>query len=51
MVADDDYLRTSKLDPGSEVVNGYKPIMPTFQGQISEETLMQIISYIRSLSE
>ena len=37
--------------PGSQVVGGYKPIMPTFQGQLSEETLLQIISYIRSLSD
>jgi cytochrome c oxidase subunit 2 len=51
VVADEDYLRNSILDPGSQVVGGYKPIMPTFQGQLSEETLLQIISYIRSLSD
>ena len=51
VVAGEDYLRDSILDPGSQVVRGYKPIMPIFQGQISEETLMQIISYVRSLSE
>ncbi|MBQ43871.1 MAG: cytochrome c oxidase subunit II [Gemmatimonadetes bacterium] len=49
VVADEDYLRSSILDPGSQVVVGYKPIMPTFQGQLSEETLMQIISYLQSL--
>jgi cytochrome c oxidase subunit 2 len=51
VVADEDYLRNSILDPGSQVVAGYKPIMPTFQGQLSEETLLQIISYIQSLSD
>ena len=51
VVADEDYLRNSILDPGSQVVGGYKPIMPTFQGQLSEETLLQIISYIQSLSD
>ena len=51
VIADQDYLRNSILDPGSQVVSGYKPIMPTFQGQISEETLMQIISYIESLGD
>ena len=51
VVADEDYLRNAILDPGSQIVGGYKPIMPTFQGQISEETLMQIISYIQSLSD
>ncbi len=49
VVADEDYLRSSILDPASQVVVGYKPIMPTFQGQLSEETLMQIISYLQSL--
>ena len=49
VTADKDYLRNSILDPGSQIVGGYKPIMPTFQGQVSEETLMQIISYIQSL--
>ena len=51
VIADEHYLRTSILAPGSQIVGGYKPIMPTFQGQISEETLMQIISYIQSLSD
>ncbi len=51
VVADENYLRNSILDPGSQVVGGYKPIMPTFQGQLSEETLLQIISYIQSLSD
>lgn len=51
VMADEDYLRNSILDPGSQVVGGYKPIMPTFQGQVSEETLMQLISYIQSLSD
>jgi cytochrome c oxidase subunit 2 len=50
VIADENYLRTSILDPSSQIVGGYKPIMPTFQGQISEETVMQIISYIQSLS-
>jgi cytochrome c oxidase subunit 2 len=51
VVADEAYMRESVLTPQSKVVYGYKPIMPTFQGQISEETLLQIITYIQSLSE
>lgn len=50
VVADDAYLRESLLNPTAKVVTGYQPIMPTFQGQVSEETLMQIIAYIKSLS-
>ena len=49
VVAEEAYLRESILTPQAKIVNGYKPIMPTFQGQISEETLLQLISYLKSL--
>ena len=42
-------LRESILSPASKVVQGYQPIMPTFQGQISEEEVVQLIKYIRDL--
>lgn len=48
-VIDETYLRESILNPSAKIVTGYQPIMPTFQGQISEEGLLQIIAYIRSL--
>jgi cytochrome c oxidase subunit 2 len=51
VTADEAYIRESILQPTAQVVNGYQPIMPTFQGQISEETLLQLITYIKSLSE
>ena len=50
VVIDENYLRESILDPNAKIVEGYMPIMPTFQGQISEDGLMQIVAYIRSLS-
>jgi cytochrome c oxidase subunit 2 len=37
------------LNPKTKVVAGFEPIMPTFQGQISEAALLQIIAYIQSL--
>jgi cytochrome c oxidase subunit 2 len=49
VVVDDTYLRQSILDPGAHVVQGYQPLMPTFQGLIGEEDLMRLIAYIRSL--
>ncbi|HEV2493142.1 MAG TPA: cytochrome c oxidase subunit II [Terriglobia bacterium] len=49
VTADDDYLRESILDPSAKIVNGYTAIMPTFRGQITEEQLLQIIAYIKSL--
>ena len=47
--ADDDYLRESILTPQAKVVAGFKPVMPTFKGQVSEEQILQLITYIKSL--
>jgi cytochrome c oxidase subunit 2 len=49
VVADDNYLRESIVNSQAKVVQGFQPIMPVFQGQISEENLMQLIAYIKSL--
>jgi cytochrome c oxidase subunit II len=49
VVADDEYLRESILNPSAKVVAGFRPIMPTFQGQVTEEQVLQLIAYIRSL--
>ena len=50
VVADENYLRESILNPMAKVTAGWQPIMPTYQGQVTEEQLTQLISYIRSLS-
>jgi len=50
VVADDAYLRESVLYPSAKIVEGYTPIMPTFKGQVTEEQLLQLIAYIKSLS-
>jgi cytochrome c oxidase subunit II len=49
IVADESYLRESILNPRAKLVAGFEPIMPTFQGQVSEEQLLQLIAYIKSL--
>lgn len=49
VIADDRYIRDSILMPKSEVVAGYDPIMPSFKGVISEEDLLKIIEYIKSI--
>lgn len=49
IVADEAYLRESILNPQAQIVQGYQPIMPTFKGQVSEEQLVQLIAYIKSL--
>jgi cytochrome c oxidase subunit II len=51
VLADESYIRDSILLPQKDVVAGYAPVMPPFQGRISEEELMQIIAYIRFLGE
>ena len=47
---DDAYIRESVLNPQAKVVAGFQPIMPTFQGLVSEEQLLQLIAYVKSLS-
>ena len=49
ITADEAYLRESILDPRAKVVQGYQPLMPTFQGQIGEEGVFQIIAYLKTL--
>ena len=51
VTADENYLRESIVTPQAKIVNGYQPNMPTFQGQITEEALLQLIAYIKSLSK
>ena len=50
VIADENYIRESILNPGAKVVSGFKPIMPTFQGQLSEEQLMALVEYVKSLA-
>lgn len=50
VTANDEYLRNSILNPGAQVVEGFAPIMPTFKGQVTEEQLVSLVAYIKSLS-
>jgi cytochrome c oxidase subunit 2 len=50
VLADENYIRQSVLNPGSQIVAGYQPVMPSFQGQISEEQLIQMLAYLKSLT-
>jgi cytochrome c oxidase subunit 2 len=49
IVADDEYIRESILQPMTKLVAGWDPVMPTFQGQVTEEQLSQLIAYVRTL--
>jgi cytochrome c oxidase subunit II len=46
---DEAYLRESITNPQAKLVAGFGPIMPTFQGQVSEDQMVQLIAYIKSL--
>lgn len=50
VIADEAYLRESIVNPQAKIVAGFQPLMPTFQGLVSEEQLLQLISYVKSLS-
>jgi cytochrome c oxidase subunit II len=50
VVADESYLRDSILLPEKDVVAGFDPIMPSFKGQVSEEQIIQLVAYLKSLS-
>jgi cytochrome c oxidase subunit 2 len=49
LTADEAYIRGCILTPFKQRITGYPPIMPTFQGQVSEEQILQLIAYIKSL--
>lgn len=46
---DENYLREAILDPAAHVARGYQPLMPTYRGQIDEDGVYQLISYLKSL--
>ena len=49
VTADDAFLREAILNPSQHVTQGYAPIMPTYQGQISEEGVIALVEYIKNL--
>jgi len=51
VLADAAYVRESILDPNAKIVAGFQPAMPSFKGRITEEELMQLMAYIKSLKQ
>jgi cytochrome c oxidase subunit 2 len=49
VTANDSYLRESLLQPNAKIVAGFQPLMPTFQGQLTEEQIIALTAYIKSL--
>ena len=49
VLADEAYIRESIVDPAGRITAGFQPIMPTYQGVVSEDGLLQLIEYVKSL--
>ena len=50
VLVDEAYLRQAILNPSAHITQGFAPIMPTYQGQISEEGLISLVEYIKTLN-
>jgi cytochrome c oxidase subunit 2 len=48
-IADERYIRDSILMPRSQVAAGYAPVMPSFAGRVSEDELVRLVAYVKSL--
>jgi cytochrome c oxidase subunit 2 len=48
-IADERYIRDSILKPRAKIAAGYEPLMPSYEGKISEDELVKIVAYIKSL--
>lgn len=49
ILADDTYLRTSILQPRAQLAEGYQSLMPTYEGQLTEDDVIALIAYIKAL--
>jgi cytochrome c oxidase subunit 2 len=47
--ADESYLRESILDPDAKIVEPFKSIMPSFKGQVSEEEILELVTFLKGL--
>ena len=48
-VADERYIRDSILKPRTQIAAGYEPLMPSYEGKLSEDEIVKIVAYIKSL--
>ncbi len=51
VIADDNYVRESILNPTAKIVKGFNPVMPTFQGLVTDEQLNALVAYVKSLAQ
>jgi cytochrome c oxidase subunit 2 len=48
-VVDEAYIRESIVDPNARITAGFQPTMPTYQGLVTEQGLLELIEYVKSL--
>jgi cytochrome c oxidase subunit 2 len=46
---DANYIRESLMAPNAKIVEGFVPAMPTFQGQLTEDEINQLIDYLKTI--
>jgi cytochrome c oxidase subunit 2 len=50
VLANEEFIRESILRPQAKTVVGFEPVMPTYEGQLSEEQVLQLLAYIKTLA-
>lgn len=51
VVADENYIRESIMDPQAKIVAGYQPVMPTFKGRLKDVEITDIIEFLKTLED
>ena len=51
VLADDSYIRESILQPNAKIVAGFQPVMPSFQGLVTEDQILALTAYIKSMKD
>lgn len=49
LMVDETFIRQAITNPNSMPLANYAPVMPTFQGQLNEEQILQLMAYVKSL--
>jgi cytochrome c oxidase subunit 2 len=51
VVVDEAYIREAIVNPNARIAQGFQPVMPSYQGVVTEEGLLQLIEFVKSLRE
>jgi cytochrome c oxidase subunit 2 len=49
VIADDDYLRKSLVEPNSDIAEQWQQVMPSYKDDLTEEQILQLIAYMKSM--